>query len=92
MDALESSDIFLFEDFRLDRRGLFRLEENRAFVPVKIGSRALDILRLLVHQAGELVSKDDIVATVWPETVVEDSNLTVQTSALRHLLDQRPVE
>ena len=92
MDARESSDIFLFEDFRLDRRGLFRLEENRAFVPVKIGSRALDILRLLVHQAGELVSKDDIVATVWPETVVEDSNLTVQISALRHLLDQRPVK
>jgi len=58
------------------------------FEPLAIGSRALDILGVLIEQAGEVVSKDEIVATVWPGTVVEESNLTVQISALRRVLDR----
>ena len=91
MDTSDSSDMFFFGDFCLDSRGLFRREGGGPFVPVKIGSRALEILKLLVDRAGGLVSKDDILATVWPQIVVEDSNLTVQISALRHLLDHRPI-
>jgi class 3 adenylate cyclase len=89
MDALVSSDIFLFEAFRLDRRagGLFRRAQG-ADAPVEIGSRALDILQVLMTRAGEIVSKDEIAAAVWPGRVVEDSNLTVQISALRRVLDQ----
>ena len=81
MDARGTSDIFLFEPFRLDRRDLFRREEGGGFVPLNLGSRAADILRTLVERAGELVSKEEIIAAVWPGTVVEDSNLTVQISA-----------
>jgi adenylate cyclase len=89
MQGLAPSDIFLFEDFRLDRRGgLFRRDDNGAFVPVAIGSRALDILGVLIERAGEIVSKDDLLAAVWPETVVDNSNLTVQISALRRVLDR----
>jgi class 3 adenylate cyclase len=89
MQGLAPSDIFLFEDFRLDRRsGLFRHDENGAFLPVAIGSRALDILGVLIERAGEIVSKDDLLGAVWPETVVDDSNLTVQISALRRVLDR----
>jgi len=89
MQGLAPSDIFLFEDFRLDRRGgLFRRDDNGAFVPVAIGSRALDILGVLIERAGEIVSKDDLLAAVWPETVVDYSNLTVQTAALRRVLDR----
>jgi TolB-like protein/Flp pilus assembly protein TadD len=61
-------------------------------VPVPIRSRALDVLAVLVEQAGRLVSKDYIIAAVWPETVVEESNLTVQISALRRVLDRGPSE
>src|SRR5215472_12186533 len=83
------SDIFLFEDLRLDRRGgLFRHDENGAFLPVAIGSRALDILGVLIERAGEIVSKDDLLAAVWPETLVDYSNLTVQISALRRVVDR----
>src|SRR6516165_8373087 len=84
------SDIFQFEDFRLDRRGggLFRCNGTSKFEPVAIGSRGLDILGVLIERAGEVVSKDEIVAAVWPDTVVEDSNLTVQISALRRVLDR----
>ena len=75
MQGLAPSEIFQFEDFRLDRRGgLSRRDDSGAFIPVVIGSRVLDILGVLIEQAGEVVSKDEIVAAVWPETVVEDSN------------------
>ena len=72
METLAAADIFLFEGFRLDRRGggLFRADEHGGLVPVVIGSRALDILGVLVERAGDLVSKDELIAAVWPGTVV----------------------
>jgi TolB-like protein/DNA-binding winged helix-turn-helix (wHTH) protein len=90
MQGLARSEIFQFEDFRLDRRGgeLYRWNGAGTFEPVTIGSRALDILGVLIERAGEVVSKDEIVAAVCPATVVEDSNLTVQISALRRVLDR----
>jgi DNA-binding winged helix-turn-helix (wHTH) protein len=62
MEALCSTDIFLFEGFRLDRRGLFRRCEDAALTPVEIGSRALDVLRALFERPGDLVSRDEITA------------------------------
>jgi TolB-like protein len=90
MSALVGQDALLFEGFRLDRRGggLYRRDERGAFVPVPLGSRALDVLGVLVARAGELVSRDDIIAAVWPATVVEDNNLNIQIAALRRVLDQ----
>ena len=88
MEALAAGEIFMFEAFRLDRRGLCRRDEHGAFVPVSIGTRALDALRVLIAANGDLVSKDEIMAAVWPGTVVEDNNLTVQIAALRRILDQ----
>ena len=87
MEALAAGEIFLFEGFRLDRRGLFQQDERGVFVPVAIGSRAFELLRVLVEADGFLVSKDEVMAAVWPETVVEDNNLTVQMSTLRRILD-----
>jgi hypothetical protein len=50
---------FLFENFRLDRRGgLFRCNGVDKNEPVAIGSRALDILGVLIERAGEVVTKD----------------------------------
>jgi DNA-binding winged helix-turn-helix (wHTH) protein len=68
MQGLAPSDIFLFEDFRLDRRGggLFRCNGTGEFEPVAIGSRGLDILGVLIERAGEVVSKDEIIAAFWP--------------------------
>jgi len=88
MAALAADEIYLFEDCRLDRRGLSRRDECGVFVPVPIGSRALDVLRVLIDARGELASKDEIMAAVWPGTIVGDNNLTVQISTLRHVLDQ----
>ena len=85
-----SSDIFLFADFRLDRAGggLYRLDNHGAFAPVMIGSRALDLLAVLIERRGDVVSKDEIMAAVWPRMAVEEGNLFVQISALRAILDK----
>jgi TolB-like protein/DNA-binding winged helix-turn-helix (wHTH) protein len=85
----DRDDIFLFEGFRLDRRGggLFRGDENGRFAPVRIGGRALDILEVLVERAGELVTRDEITAAAWPGMVVEENNLNMQIAALRRVLD-----
>jgi TolB-like protein/DNA-binding winged helix-turn-helix (wHTH) protein len=68
--------------------GLFRRGEDGAEVPVALGSRALDILAVLLDRRGDLVTKDEITAAVWQGAVVEDSNLTVHIAALRRVLDK----
>jgi DNA-binding winged helix-turn-helix (wHTH) protein len=91
MGAIATSEIFLFERFRLDRRrggGLFCADENGGYVPVTIGSRALDVLSVLVQRHGDLVLKEDIMTAVWRGIVVADSNLPTQIFALRRILDQ----
>lgn len=55
-------------------------------VPVRIGSRALDLLAALVERPGELVSKRELLARVWPNAVVEEENLKVNMVALRRAL------
>jgi adenylate cyclase len=87
MEALASGEILLFEGFRLDRRGLFRRDDNGMFVPAAIGARALDVLRVLIAARGDVVSKNEIMAAVWPGIAVEDNNLTVQIAALRRVVD-----
>src|SRR6266436_2264898 len=90
MDAPSSTESSLFEGFRLDRHAgvLFRRDERGVFAPMAIGSRALDILGVLVERPGDLVSRTEIIEAVWPGTAVEDSNLNVQVAALRRILDQ----
>ena len=90
MDARTVEDIFLFEGFRLGPAagGLFQRDDAGIFVPVALGSGALDLLVLLVTRYGDLVSKDEILSAVWPGLTVADSNLPTQIWALRRVLDR----
>ena len=88
MGALAPNDTFLFEGFHFDRRGLFRRDERGNLTPVSVGGRALDLLGVLLERHGEILSKAEIMAAVWPKTVVEEGNLTLQISALRRILDR----
>ncbi|NWA02736.1 ATP-binding protein [Pseudomonas gingeri] len=54
--------------------------------PLRMGGRALDILQVLLERAGEVVGKDELIARVWPTSVVEDINLRVHIAALRRAL------
>ncbi|MFZ0593863.1 MAG: transcriptional regulator, partial [Bryobacteraceae bacterium] len=58
-------------------------EGNR---PVRLGSRAFDIMTALIERAGEVVPKEELIARVWPQTFVEESNLKIQVSSLRRAL------
>ena len=71
---LATAEIFLFDEFRLDRRGegLSRRDERGVFVPLSVGPRALDVLSMLVERAGQLVTKEEIMATVWRRSVTFD--------------------
>jgi predicted ATPase/DNA-binding winged helix-turn-helix (wHTH) protein len=72
-----------FGTFRLLAAERLVLEGDK---PVRIGSRAFDILAALVERAGEVVSKEELIARAWPQTFVEESNLKIQISALRRAL------
>ena len=94
MKALDQGGVFEFEGFRLDRQSriLFRRNVSGAFVPIVVGSRALEVLGELLGRAGNLVSRDEFMAAVWPATAVEDTNLNMQIAALRRVLDEARAE
>jgi predicted ATPase/DNA-binding winged helix-turn-helix (wHTH) protein/AraC-like DNA-binding protein len=72
-----------FGPFRLLPTQQLLLEADR---PVRLGSRAFQILIALVERAGELVSKEELIARVWPNTVVEEASVRVHVAALRRIL------
>ena len=84
---IESADAsptkVLFGPFCLLPTQFLLLEGDK---PVPLGSRALEILIALLERRGELVSKQDLTARVWPKLFVDPSNLTVHMSALRRAL------
>jgi len=58
----------------------------RGGTAVRIGGRALDLLTALVERPGEVVTKRELMARVWSNTVVDEANLKVNVAALRRTL------
>ena len=78
-----ASRSFAFGTFTLVPERQLLLRDN---CPVRIGGRALDILTALAEHPGELVSKRDLMARVWPDVVVDEGSLKVNMAALRRVL------
>ncbi len=78
-----------FGPFRLDgaERVLFRHDQ-----PLTLTPKAFDLLLALVEQHGHVIKKEELMDTVWPETVVEESNLTHHISVLRKTLGESASE
>jgi DNA-binding winged helix-turn-helix (wHTH) protein len=57
-------------------------------VPIELGTRAFDLLLVLLDADGSLVTKDELVSRVWPGIVVAEENLKVQIAALRKALGE----
>jgi DNA-binding winged helix-turn-helix (wHTH) protein len=55
-------------------------------VPVEIGTRAFDLLLVLLEADGALVTKKELLNRVWPSVVVSEENLKVHVSVLRKAL------
>lgn len=72
-----------FRDFEIWPSARLLLRRGQA---VCVGSRAFDLLVVLLRSRGEIVSKEAIVRHVWPTTLVEESNLRFQVASLRRAL------
>src|ERR1700683_3491275 len=78
-----SGDVAVFGPFRFFPTA--RLLE-RDGVPVEIGGRALDVLSALVSQAGRVVSKAELLSTIWPDATVVEGVLRTHIYNLRKAL------
>ncbi|HEY2933621.1 MAG TPA: tetratricopeptide repeat protein [Acidobacteriota bacterium] len=76
-----------FDPFRIDLTKRVLLREGCL---VALPPKAFDLLEVLVQNSGRLMSKDDLMQTVWPDTFVEEGNLTHNISLLRKALGERP--
>ncbi len=86
MDSLKNihnDSLLCFGPYVFDVRQRLVMQGEKA---LRVGSRALDILQVLIGQAGSIVSKNSLMAQVWPDSIVEDINLRVQVAALRRAL------
>jgi DNA-binding winged helix-turn-helix (wHTH) protein/TolB-like protein/Tfp pilus assembly protein PilF len=83
----DRGEIFEFGQFHVDalRRSL-----EREGQPVALSGKAFEILMVLLKQRGEVVDKDALMRQVWPDTAVEENNITVAISALRKALGETP--
>jgi DNA-binding winged helix-turn-helix (wHTH) protein len=72
-----------FGPFRLLPAQFLLMEGDQ---PVPLGSRAMHILMVLLERPGQLVTRQELMARVWPKLVVEPATLTVHISALRRAL------
>jgi DNA-binding winged helix-turn-helix (wHTH) protein len=85
--GIETADDFSFGQFQWLPRQRILL---RSGSPARLGSRAREILSLLLESPGELVTTRTIMAAVWPTTVVEEVALRVHLAALRRILREQP--
>ena len=79
----QNSKIYGFDNFRLDVPNRTLLRDS---TPVSLQAKAFDMLVVLIENGGQLTAKDELFSRVWPDQTVEESNLTVQVSAIRRAL------
>lgn len=77
--------IYKFDNFRLDVGERQLLRDGK---PITLPSKAFDLLLVLVENHGHLLAKEELYNRVWRDQIVEESNLTVQMSAIRKALGE----
>jgi len=77
--------VYEFKGFRLDGAQRRLLHHGR---PVQLKAKIFDLLLFLVENRGQLVEKDDLMREIWPNTIVEENNITVSMSILRKRLGE----
>src|SRR5277367_2882642 len=84
--SLTLKEIYRFEEFELNcaRRALLREGQ-----PVPVPPKAFEVLAYLVMHPGEVVTKEELIQAVWPESFVEEGNLAHQVSSIRRAFADR---
>jgi DNA-binding winged helix-turn-helix (wHTH) protein/TolB-like protein/Flp pilus assembly protein TadD len=80
--------VYEFGDFRLDADKRLLLRHDGQIVPLK--PKIFETLLYLVEHNGTVLAKDELMRAVWPDTVVEENNLSQNISALRRALGETP--
>jgi len=82
-ETAEPAECVAFGPYRLlpKQRILFKADK-----PLRLGSRAMEILIALVEHSGQMISHGELMGLVWPDTYVEESNLRVHIASLRKVL------
>jgi Tol biopolymer transport system component/DNA-binding winged helix-turn-helix (wHTH) protein len=83
-EAPAPARLLAFGRFRFDMQTVRLFDENGTLVPGP--SKAFETLRALLEHRGRVISKDELMALVWPDTIVEEANLAQQVFTLRRLL------
>ena len=81
----EAKVLYEFGKFRCDPREHLLLCDGK---PVSLSPKSFDILLALIRSNGRLLTKDELMQQVWPDSFVEEANLTVNISALRKVLGE----
>src|SRR5882762_3104037 len=80
---LKEQEIYEFGPFSLDAiERVLRRDEN----PLNLTPKSFDTLLFLVRNQGRMLTKEELLQEIWPDTFVEDVNLAVNISTLRKLL------
>lgn len=82
--------IYEFGEFRLDAAK--RTLSNVKGETVPLMPKAFETLRYLVQNSGKIIGKDEMLSAIWPDTSVEENNLTQNISALRRVFGEKPGE
>ncbi|HVH72860.1 MAG TPA: tetratricopeptide repeat protein [Candidatus Dormibacteraeota bacterium] len=84
---MPNESYYTFGEFRFDPKGrvLFRSGEMVPLYP-----KAIEVLACLMENRGQVTTKEDLLAKVWPDTFVEESTLTRSISLLRKALGDTP--
>src|SRR6476660_4388076 len=85
----QTKRIYEFGPFRLIPEERQLLRDNQ---PVPLTPKSFDLLVVLVENSGHLIEKGELMKRVWPNSFVEEANLSVNISALRRALGEDPHE
>jgi TolB-like protein/DNA-binding winged helix-turn-helix (wHTH) protein/Tfp pilus assembly protein PilF len=85
----QATHIYEFGPFRLIPEERQLLRDNQ---PVQLTPKCFDLLVVLVENSGHLIGKNELLKRLWPDSFVEEANLSVNMSALRRALDEGPNE
>ena len=81
----ERAAVYEFGAYRLDPRARLLSLRDR---PIALAPKSFDLLLLLVERRGRVVERDELIRELWPDTVVEEANVTFQVSTVRKALGE----
>ena len=81
--STERKSLYEFERFRCDPGEHLLFRDGK---PISLAPKAFEILLVLIESNGRLLTKEELMQKMWPDTYVEEANLTINISAVRKAL------